>query len=63
MFRLWERNITANGTFGDFYLDGLYRNGVKLTADNIYDKSSYMAEFVILNSAYKPQNHIFLGKY
>ena len=63
MFRLWERNITANGTFGNFYLDGLYRNGVKLTADNIYDKSSYMTEFVILNSAYKPQNHIFLGKY
>ena len=64
MFRLWERDIwTEDGTFGDFYLDGLYRNGVKLTADNIYDKSSYMTEFVILNSAYKPQDHIFLGKY
>ena len=61
MFRAYDRDLeNKDAILGNFYLENLYRNGVKLTKDNIFDDGSYMSNFKIFNTNWKPEEHVFV---
>lgn len=61
MFRAYDRDLeNKDAILGNFYLENLYRNGVKLTKDNIFDDGSYMSNFKIFNTKWKPEEHVFV---
>ena len=61
MFRVYDRDLeNTEAILGNFYLENLYRNGVKLTNENIYSKDSYMSNFKVFNAKWKPEEHVFV---